>query len=513
MRYFIFLLFMVSAFCAIHLPASSKAYIPQSSQTDEQRAYQTFKQAREAYEAGQWQKAINLLEETIQLLGETKLRIQPMLINSLIKIEDWHEAKKQLNIYFNLQPDPQFVETQQMRAAERDVLAKVAADEQAYNNAKNNPSQTAFTAYLNAWPHGKYRGEANRMLNNQKDEDDWAIANGKKNTAAYYTYLDKYPNGNHASYARNTIARWDKTAYEKAIEKDSQEGYQYYLNNYPRGEYRDDITKRLNNKKDDDLYAYAKQQNTITAYESYVRQYPNGNHSWTANQIIQNSYYNWGVDEYKAKNYYNARKYFQTLDNRYPSGKYYSSVNKYLNKVERKLSMRDAGFIGYSYDSISPIGLFFGRLEAHTIGYYLNFRMNADIFTGYNVLYSIDEEGNNDSPWEDDIQYTGNRKEGNINLSFGLNYPIIYPLYGYVGGGGGYFPVYREYDAYNRTFNGDLVYAETEYFRIQSETSWKFYPEAGLFLKLFDTLILKYGLMYNGGSMHHQLGAGFKVNN
>lgn len=442
------------------------------AQTNEQKAYQTYKSAREAYEAKQYQRTIDLLVETIDLLGGTKLRIQPMLINALIEIEDWHEASKQLDIYFRLNPDPQYVETQQMRTAEREVKAKVAADRQEFSAAKANPSQIAIKTYLNRWPHAIYRAEAEALLANQKDEDAWTIARDKQNTAAYYAYLDQYPNGKYATQARQTIDRWDQTAYEEAKATATQSAYSFYLDNYPRGKYRNEIGKLLDEKKDDDTYAAARESNTIQAYEGYVSRYPDGNHTWEARQIIQNSYFNWGEEAYKEKNYYTAKNHFTYLAQNYPSGKYEQETDKYLRKVERKLNMKSAGFIMYTYDSISNYGFSFGRLEPHKAGFYINLRGNPDIFTGLDVLYSIDEEGNNDSPWEDDIEYTGNRREANINLSAGMTFNLLYPIWGYVGAGAGYYPVYQEYDGYNRDFNNNKVYAGTEYFRIQSETGW-----------------------------------------
>lgn len=482
-----------------------------SAQNNEQQAYQIFKQARESYDAGQYETAIKQLQETIILLGEPKLRIQPMYVNSLMKVQDWREAKTQLNIYFNLNPDQSLVEYQQMRAAEREVLAKISAEDTDYRAAKASPSQSAFQNYLNNWPYGIYRSEVSQLLSNQKDDDAWKAATNSRTTAAYFTYLDAYPSGRHAAEALSTIERWDKEAYEKAISTATQESYQYYLDNYPRGGYRDSISDLLADKQDDDYYASVKNTNTIEAYEGYVSRYPSGNHANEANQIIQNSYFNWSENEIKAKNYDRARTYLQTLDSRYPTGKYASEVNRLLRKTDRKLAQQGAGWIMFTYDAISNYGFSFGRLDPHRMTMYANLRLDPDILVGYDVIYKIDDTGENTGPW-DLLIPTGNQTDNaNINLSIGFAFNLLYPLWFYVGGGAGYYPLYTEYDAYTENWAGNLVYSETEYFRNTDRSNIRLFPEAGVYLKAFDALILKYGVMYNSNMIYHQLGAGIKV--
>lgn len=79
----------------------------------------------------------------------------------------------------------------------------------------------------------------------------------------------------------------------------------------------------------------------------------------------------------------------------------------------------------------------------------------------------------------------------------------MYPLYGYLGGGAGYYPVYQQADTYFS--NGDFW--EEDWLKNTDLTEWRFFPEAGLRLKLGNAFALKYGVMFQE-DMIQQFGVG-----
>jgi outer membrane protein assembly factor BamD (BamD/ComL family) len=336
------------------------------------------------------------------------------------------------------------------------------------------------------------------------EEIAWQVAQNISSTEAYYTYLDKYPNGNYASTATETIKYWDTDAYNKAVAGETQEALNAYLNNYPRGEYRSAIRNKLTERKEYDVYMYAKTNNYITNYETYINKYPNGKYASEVNSVIENSYYKFGNDAYASKNFSTAKGYYDMYISKFPYGKYSYEVRRKIKKCQRKLNQRSASFLMYTYDYESPIGISIGNLNKNKAGYYLNLKMNPEIFTGFDVLWTIDNQGDSDSPW--DLDPTGEIKNANVSLSSGVTFKIAYPLWGYVGGGIGYFPQYDEVDEYDS--NGDLY--ETVWMKNTDETSFGFFPEGGLMLKVSNALVLKYGIMHRQ-ELIHQFGFGFQL--
>lgn len=158
----------------------------------------------------------------------------------------------------------------------------------------------------------------------------------------------------------------------------------------------------------------------------------------------------------------------------------------------------------YTYEAQSPIGISFGSLNKRGPDYYMNIKMNPEIFTGLDVLYTINNQGESDTPW--DFDRTGEVRSANISFSGGLTFKIVYPLWGYIGVGVGYFPQYEEVDEYFS--DGDFY--ETIWMKNTDETSFGFFPESGLKLKVANSFVLKYGVMFREGIIH-QFGVGLQL--
>lgn len=471
--------------------------------SNEQEAFQVFKEAREAYQHQNFNSAAQLLTQTKTLLGSSNIRIQPMLIKSLYEIQDWRKAKTEINVYYNLNPDKELVEYQEIAKLEKEVSAKINEEENLFQSARQQRSVSQYQSYLNQFPYGKYRNEVSELLRTQNDENAWNAAQSKNSTASYYAYLESYPNGNYSVLAKATIERWDNEAYEKAVNDGTQEALNYYLSNYPKGQYRNVISNTLKDRIEYDTYLQAKTTNIITDYESYIKKYPNGKYSAEVNQIIENSYFSYGKEAYKNKNYSSAKDYYNTYLSKYPNGYYNEEVNQQLKKTGRKLKQSNAGFFMYNYDTQSPIGISFGNLKARkVVGCYFTVKMNSNIFTGFKSTYKIDNTGDNDSPWRTEV--TDEIKKANVSGSFGLTFRVVYPLYLYAGAGIGYYPEYVKVNTFSSSNNTP---GDPEWMKNTDESKVGFFPEGGLMLKVVNAVVLKYGVSYYQ-KIHHQIGFG-----
>lgn len=166
-------------------------------------------------------------------------------------------------------------------------------------------------------------------------------------------------------------------------------------------------------------------------------------------------------------------------------------------KKTRQANQSGAEFLMYTYEANNPIGLSIGEIDPRAAGYYINFKMNTDIFTS--ALWTIDDAGNTDAPGL--VERTGEVRNGSICLSTGITFKVVYPIWSYVGGGLGYFPVYEYADRYYSTGS----FWMEDWFRNTDQTRIAFFREAGFMLKLGDAMVLKYGWVLHDG-INTQLG-------
>ena len=473
-----------------------------SINTYAQSAKENYFSAVKAYKSSNYTEAVQYLDKVVQQLGSTNIRVQPLLVKSLVGIKDWWRAKTEIAKYYNLNPNTKLAEYQEIVGLEKEVKSKINEEEKLYLMVKNSKSVSEYQVYLDQFPYGKYRNEVQVLLSKQKDENAWQKAKKNGSIASYYNYLKKYPEGKYANTATANIKAMDKEAYENAVSEGTQQSLNYYLNNYPRGEYRDIVKRKLDEKIEYDVYMHARNHNYIEDYEDYIKKYPQGKYASEVNRVIEDYYYKSGNRELSSKNYYKAYNYYNTYLSKFPYGSYNEEVRKKRKKSEKLYNQRSAVFSMISLDSDYSFGYNAGRLNKDRLGGYANLSFNFDIFT--DATYTIDNNGN--SNFSGDFELTGEVQNARLAISGGITYKILYPIWGYTGIGFGYFPQYEEakkYDNYHNTY-------EDFWMKNTDESSYSAFPETGLFLKLSDSFVFKYGIMYHKGIIH-QFGFGWQI--
>ena len=378
-------------------------------------------------------------------------------------------------------------------------------DESAYYDAIKAGTQTSLNNYLYNHPRGKFREEVQQKLIVVREEDAWQTARDENQTAGYYRYLDKYPDGKYKSDALQIIEQYDVSAYNKALSEASQSAFNYYLNNYPRGRFRSEISEKLAIRKEEDAYSEARNSDDLRDYESYIRTYPNGRYAAQVNDVIEHKYFELGNEEFSNKEWDAAIRYYETYQDYYPSGQFIDAVTKKIKRAEGKQEIYGAGFVAYNYDSRSPVGISLGRLSNKVVGFNFSVKFHPDIFSGTDVLYEVDEDGNSpDSPW--DIELTGNRVSGNVGAHVGLTFKLAYPVKQFglwlsVGGGYIYQPTYLEVEEIG---SGDI-----ELYRSTEEKIHAVYPEGGIIMGLGGIVVLQYAVIWNTDIIH-KAGFGFQ---
>lgn len=284
-----------------------------------------------------------------------------------------------------------------------------------------------------------------------------------------------------------------------------------YLTNYARGKNAEKVSQGLAllyNKQIEEAFKY-KNIETLKGFESKFNKYlPHDQvNRGKLRSLIEQYYFEVAEKSYAAKLWDEAARNYNAFLEYAASPEKIKYANGRLQKIAKRKSvienMAETRFLLYTYDSQSDIGLSIGKLKYKGAGYYLNLKLNHELFTGFPVTMTTNNAGASD--YDGYITKTGNVFIGNLSLSGGPTFKIYYPLWGYIGGGAGFFPYLEEAELYD--YNGN--YVENKWFRNTDKTTFKFFPEAGLKLKAGTAVVVKYGVMYQS-KVFHQFGLGFQ---
>lgn len=170
---------------------------------------------------------------------------------------------------------------EELKRVERDEYVR---DKSAFEQAEAENSINSYQKYQNQFPQGSFIDRANEQIKKInykekqeiakkemtiKDMDAFKQAKTEDTIKSYQAYLDRFPQGQFANTAKESIKskmireeeegvkkdkiEKDKKAFEKARVAKTLESYQDYLKLFPQGQYaeeaRDQITK-INEKSE-----------------------------------------------------------------------------------------------------------------------------------------------------------------------------------------------------------------------------------------------------------------------
>ena len=91
--------------------------------------------------------------------------------------------------------------------------------------------------------NARVRKRVNELISNA-EPNDWNNAQSENTIESYRKYLETYPNGKHKTDAENAIlalqSRNDDADWETAVKADTEEAYQKYLETHVNGRHRDE---------------------------------------------------------------------------------------------------------------------------------------------------------------------------------------------------------------------------------------------------------------------------------
>lgn len=296
------------------------------------RAYQI--SALEQYNNGNYDRALDYCIEIEKFLDTVDPEVEAIRIKSYYAIGDFSKAKISMDLFLRLSENKEL--TEEMLPYIVLIDDKIREEDELFQFAKNEKSVERFNEYIQKYPNGRFLHEANQLLEIQYEVDAWELAQQTATISGYFDYISAYPKGTHAATAREAIAALDYEAYTEAATENTQVSLNYYLDTYPKGEYRSDIEEKLTRRIEYDIYMHAKKTDNLDDYITYVEQYPEGIYTAVANEEIEEALYNFGNAAYDVKNYGRAKLYFDRYVTRFPNGLFIVDVQKKLKKCNRK---------------------------------------------------------------------------------------------------------------------------------------------------------------------------------
>ena len=227
---------------------------------------------------------------------------------------------------------------------------------------------------------------------------------------------------------KNRINQLDDSAEAKASLLRTQESYNAYLNEFPRGKYTIIIREKLALKKEDDYFKNAKQENKLYGLENYLNIYPNGRYVEEANNLIEEILIKRINSLNDNKDYRELQNVISKYNQKFPNSKKYKELNKLNKKAERNLNKRNSGMLLLSYETNESFGFQIGSLRQKNLGWYLSVRATANIL---DATFQRDEVITKTDLESTTIEY----ETVYGSASLGLTYPIAYPLYLSAGAG------------------------------------------------------------------------------
>jgi tetratricopeptide (TPR) repeat protein len=219
------------------------------AQTSADLAEEAYKIAETAYSSQKYDECISNCKSVIDLKGSTDTRIQYLMSKAFFQLQDYTQAKIQIQKYFDLNPpvsdnylemtslrnqvDKYLTEQKEQEELAREQQRLSLLDMEAWREADAEGTKEAYESYRKAFPTGIRNKEAKDKL----DEIFWKESSIKNTIESYKQYLISYPEGLYASSAKSKIKGFqDDISYQKYMklgdESTNTRSWEVAISNY-----------------------------------------------------------------------------------------------------------------------------------------------------------------------------------------------------------------------------------------------------------------------------------------
>ncbi|WP_376696536.1 bifunctional serine/threonine-protein kinase/formylglycine-generating enzyme family protein [Wenzhouxiangella sp. EGI_FJ10305] len=174
-------------------------------------------------------------------------------------------------------------------------------DDEAWAQASDADTEEAYNEYRKDFPQGRYMDQLDTRIAAVRDRKAWEAARDEDSEAAYRQYAEAFPEGAHVDdvAARITAVRQAEAeaqrqrelaahreaaneAWAEAKEQDTEAAYKSYLDLYPDGQHRESAQSAIERliaearEVEDRRWAHAQNVDSSREYQTYLDEYPDG---------------------------------------------------------------------------------------------------------------------------------------------------------------------------------------------------------------------------------------------
>jgi serine/threonine protein kinase len=124
----------------------------------------------------------------------------------------------------------------------RNARAERNRREAAAFEATTKGGRQALQEFLRQYPDGPWARDAQRLLRQVADEDDFAVASKGNTPASWQLYLTAHPGGAHAGTARQRLEEMEDAAFRKVLAAKSAQSAAAFLSDFPTSPRRQELT-------------------------------------------------------------------------------------------------------------------------------------------------------------------------------------------------------------------------------------------------------------------------------
>ena len=193
-------------------------------------------------------------------------------------------------------PEPGETVTVEDTSGDTRPVSSAAEDAQAYADAVEIDTLEAYRDFVENYPDSEYTERAQSRIN-EFDEAEWNKALDRNTRESYEAYLELFPQGLNAAEARAILQRMDEEAAERARQDAARaareqalwtetratrtlEAVDAFLAEFPTGRFENDaraLRRELaNTEADKAAWDAAQKLDTEQGYQSYLTGYPQG---------------------------------------------------------------------------------------------------------------------------------------------------------------------------------------------------------------------------------------------
>lgn len=127
-------------------------------------------------------------------------------------------------------------------------------EKQAWTKIVDSKDYADFQNYLDRYPFGSHRSEAESKFKDLKEEyDEWVKINKKKGFNDFRSFVRNYPD---SRFYDEAVERMDSIAWDEATHYDTPDAYATYMQRMPKGKYAHEAMEKADNLKMRELSDY-----------------------------------------------------------------------------------------------------------------------------------------------------------------------------------------------------------------------------------------------------------------